>query len=212
MAENFRFHSTYPFAASEIQKLGRILSFKTEQAAMVEAGNKYFETEWRKVPTHQGGFLLDGGVHFVAGIRTLLGVEAAPRCLSAYTAQLQGHLPPVDTIYSVWRTRSGVVGSFSSSFGTTFKGLSYDVACEKGTVSVAGKKVVVKDVEGKVVVEKEFPEQGSGVTPEVAAWAEGIVAGKANASQSPEEGLADLELVEGMLKSGGRTVELKYQL
>lgn len=31
----------------------------------VSPGNKYYETEWRKKPGYQGGFLLDGGVHFV---------------------------------------------------------------------------------------------------------------------------------------------------
>lgn len=43
---------------------------------------------------------------------------------------------------------------------------------------------------------------GSGVKAEVKAWAEGIEAGNENALQSPAAALADLELLEAMLKSG----------
>jgi len=37
----------------------------------VNPGDKYFETSWRKTPDYQGGLLLDGGVHFVAGLRKI---------------------------------------------------------------------------------------------------------------------------------------------
>lgn len=43
---------------------------------------------------------------------------------------------------------------------------------------------------------------GSGVKAEVKAWAEGIETGVENAQQSPAEALADLELLEAMIKSG----------
>ena len=88
---------------------------------MVEGG-KYFETEyvelpgpetsntdfisWRKVPTHQGGFLLDGGVHFTAGLRLLLGPDNPLVSISAHTSQMQEHLPPVDSIEATAKVRS----------------------------------------------------------------------------------------------------------
>ena len=99
------------------------------------------------------------------------------------------------------------------SFGTTFTGSSYNVACEKGTVTISGNRVIIKLTDGKTT-EKEFPEQGSGVPPEVAAWAESLVNGKPNSGQSPEEALADLEILEKMLRSGeghGKTESLQYQ-
>ena len=173
--------------------------------------NVTIETDWRKKPTHQGGFLLDGGVHFVAGIRCLLGPSAAPKSISAYTALLQPHLPPVDTVYSIWLTKSGIPGTFSMSFGTTFSGLTYNVACEKGVVTVSGKTVTLQET-GKQPIEKRFPEQGSGVKAEVAAWAESLVAGKPDSRQSPEEALADLEILEKMLHSDGKSEILQYQI
>jgi predicted dehydrogenase len=175
------------------------------------------ETPWRKKPEYQGGFLLDGGVHFVAGTRLLLGEEAKPSALSAYTTLLQEHLPPVDTVDSIWQTKSGVSGTFSVSFGTTLSGSEYTVACEKGSVTIVRSKVTVREGEEKdgKVTEKDFPEEGSGVKAEVKAWAESIVAGKSNPGQSPEQALADLELLEKMLKSGeakGKAESLEYQV
>lgn len=175
------------------------------------------ETAWRQKPEYQGGFLLDGGVHFVAGTRLLLGEEARPASLTAYTTLLQQHLPPVDTVNSVWQTKTGVSGTFSVSFGTTLSGSEYVVACEKGSVTVGFKKVTVRlgeEKEDKATV-TEFKEEGSGVKEEVAAWAEGIANGTRNPRQSPEEALADLEILEKMLTSGesqGKPEGLQYQI
>lgn len=117
----------------------------------------------------------------------------------------------------MWHTKSGVSGTFSVSFGTTLSGSEYTVACENGSVTVEGDKVIVRqgeESEGKFT-EKEFKAQGNGVKEEVAVWAKSIADGKPNPRQSPVEALADLELVEKMLKSGegqGKTESLQFQM
>lgn len=166
------------------------------------------ETEWRKTPTHQGGFLLDGGVHFTAGLRLLLGPSNPLATLSAQTSQLQPHLPPVDTVDAVLKTEHGATGTFSVSFGTSFKGSEWSIACKKGVVSVSGSKVTVGEDT------KDVEDEKTGVPPEVRKWGDALKAGKANERQIPEEALADLELLEGMLKSGeagGEKIGLKLQ-
>jgi predicted dehydrogenase len=172
------------------------------------------ETAWRKKPAYQGGFLLDGGVHFIAAIRQLLGSAALPTSVVAHTSLLQQHLPPVDTVDSVWTTKSGATGTFSVSFGTTFApGGEYAIACERGTVTVTRGKVTVE--ENKETKVSEFPDERSGVKPEIIAWAESIVAGQANEAQSPEQALADLEILEKLLKSGeskGKVEILQHQI
>ena len=60
VAENQRYLNDFHQAAEEIAKSGRILGFRVRVEFLVDGG-KYYETEWRKVPTHQGGFLLDAG-------------------------------------------------------------------------------------------------------------------------------------------------------
>ena len=166
---------------------------------------RMIETAWRKTPEYQGGFLLDGGVHTLAAIRLLLGQEAAPTSLSAYTSLLQKHLPPHDTINSIWKLKSGVSGTIAMSFGSTYTTKDISVSGEKGSVTIANDKIVVRKFEnGKQEVVKEIDAvwKDFGVTNEVQAWAKSLENGKQDERQSPEQALADLELLEGMLVSG----------
>ena len=201
VAENFRYLESFVYASEQLKSLGRLLSFRSRVSMFAAKGGKYYETPWRKVPEYQGGFLLDGGVHFVAGTRLLLeGAGEKVNRLSAFTAQLQEHLPPVDTMHATLQVGSGASGTLSVSFGTTDTGSEYFFAAEKGTVTVLrGKVVVTKDGKSE---EEDFPEEGSGVKQEVKAWAEGLAQGKPNARQSPEEALEDLKILEAALKSG----------
>lgn len=163
---------------------------------------------WRKVPTHQGGFLLDGGVHFTAALRLMLGKDNPLVSISAHSALLQEHLPPVDTVEATAKSKKGAVGTISISFGTTAKGSEWTVAAENGFVSISKNKVTIDD---KV---EEIEDERTGVPPEVRAWGEALAAGRVNEQQSPEEALADLELIEAMLRSGehdGAPVKLQYQ-
>jgi len=217
VAENIRFFESYQYASQEIAKLGRILGFTVTVWGNVKTDNRYYNTPWRTKPEYQGGFLLDGGVHSVAGLRLLLGETAKPTALTAFTTLLREHLPPVDTVNSVWHTKTGISGTFSMSFGTTLSGNEFTVACEKGSVTLARGKVTVRQGEqsdNKSSV-KEFNDEGNGVKQEVKAWAESITDGKPNPHQSPEQALADVEILEKMLKSGeghGKTESLQFQV
>ena len=209
IAENLRFFASYDYAAEQLSQLGRLLGFRMRVQNLVQPGAKYYETAWRKKPEYQGGFLLDGGVHFIAATRLVLeGAKAKPVKLSAFSAQLQEHLPPVDTVNAAVLLNDGTSGTISMSFGTTFSGSEYAFAAEKGTVTVTrGKVTVVRD--GKEEV-KEF-DDGSGVKQEIAAWGEALSAGKPHPKQSGEEALRDLKVLEAILRSGeqgGAPVEL----
>ncbi|KIW87520.1 uncharacterized protein Z519_11843 [Cladophialophora bantiana CBS 173.52] len=207
VAENIRYTNSFIRAAEVVETKGRQLTFRCRLQTLVQGG-KYFETEWRKSPTHQGGFLLDGGVHFTAGLRMMMGKDNPLVTLSAHSAQLQEHLPPVDTVEATAKSKKGAVGTISISFGTTHKGSEWAVGCEKGSVSLSGNKVTYDDKTEEVKDEK------TGVPGEVRAWGEALAAGKVNERQSPEEALADLELIEAMLQSGkqgGVPFKLEYQ-
>ena len=103
----------------------------------------------------------------------------------------------------------------SISVGTTYKGTEVSVACESGVVEILDFRDGKVRVCGKEEVwENEGGERG--VAREVRVWGERIVEvrgkeGEEDARQSPEEALADLELIEAMLKSGGGEVVLRYQ-
>lgn len=147
-------------------------------------------------------------MHFTAALRLMLGPENPLVSLSANTTQLQEHLPPVDTIDATAKAKNGATGTISISFGTTFKGIEWTVACAGGVVTVAGDKVTIGDKT------EEIQNERSGVPPEVRAWGEALAAGKFNERQSPEEALADLEIIEASLRSGeqgGKAIALECQ-
>ena len=128
--------------------------------------------------------------------------------LSAHTAQLQPHLPPVDTIEAVAKAKNGAVGTITISFGTTQKGKVCAVGCEKGYASVSGSTVTAAEQSW------EIEDERSGVPPEIRAWGKALAEGREEAGLKPEEALADLELIEAALRSGeegGKAVVLKYQ-
>ena len=227
IAEQFRYYAAYAHGAKKVKEFGKVLGLRVRMQTCIQPGMKYYETEWRKKPEYNGGFLLDGGVHFIAGIRRLLSDSGRKvKRLSAFTTQLQDYLPPVDTVDATFQLDNGSTGTFSVSFGTTFSGAEWSVACENGTVSVDRTIVTstpkggeqktedIKDDVGEAETVKENHVPIGSVVPEVYAWAQSLKSGKWDARQSAEEGLADLEILEAMLKSGenkGQTIELKYQ-
>lgn len=75
----------------------------------------------RKIPDYEGGFLLDGGVHFVAGLRYMLAAVGEDiKSLAAFTSLQQKKLAPVDTVHGIASTLNGS-GTLCISFGTEFK-------------------------------------------------------------------------------------------
>lgn len=142
----------------------------------------------------------------VAGLRSVLGSAEHITTVSAQSQQLRDYLPPVDTVDAVVQTGSGATGVVSLSWGSLFNDNIFEFACEKGVVKMHFDGVMVNDVDNHI----EF--DGKGVVPEVAEFATAISNGRpVENRQSPEQALADLELLEQMLQSGERRGE-KMQL
>ncbi|KAF3930742.1 hypothetical protein ABW19_dt0210189 [Dactylella cylindrospora] len=210
VAENFRYMPTFEYAKQQLEGFGRILTFHVEALQYVAPGGDYIETAWRKIPQYQGGFCLDGGVHFTAGLRKLVGADQISQ-LASFTNLAHPHLLPIDTITSTIKLKSGACGTFALSFGSTsHKQFEWLIVCEGGSVKVGeGGKVTVKKV-GEEEVVKEFG-WNSGVKGEVKAFAEAVARSKGNEIQSPELAVGDLEMIEKMLKSGeegGKPLEI----
>lgn len=89
----------------------------------------------------------------------------------------------------------------------------YSFAFEKGSVIVVDNRVTIEIAGEKTV--HDLPDEGSGVRKEIEAFAQSIVEGKAHPDQTPEQALADLEVLEKMLRSGedhGKSQDLQYQI
>ncbi|KAK0707953.1 oxidoreductase-like protein [Lasiosphaeris hirsuta] len=207
VAENFRFIESLDYAAAKVSGFGgKVATFRLQKYGFVRAEDKYFNTAWRKVPEYQGGFLLDGGVHFVAALRLLLAAGGQEiKQLACFSALLEERLLPVDTVNAVAVTQDGKSGTIAMTFGTEFKsGFEIEVVTTKGAVTWTPTSVrtATNTASGERVEEiKEF-EYSSGVKQEVVAFGQAIQAGKANPLQTPAEALKDLEILQGLLKSG----------
>jgi predicted dehydrogenase len=131
----------------------------------------------------------------MAGIRQLLAAQPGNEIarLSAFTTQLRDYLPPVDTADVIFKTKSGITGTFQLSVGTSLRADAWTVACENGWVKVEGSEVTV--VRDNTETKISIPNERTGVPPEVRAWGDALAKKSVRQEQEPEAALADLELV-----------------
>ncbi|KAL5001051.1 hypothetical protein BDV10DRAFT_25915 [Aspergillus recurvatus] len=206
VAENFRFLQPIVYGVEQLKRLGGIVtSFQISVHDLIQDGNPYYATEWRKNPEYPGGFILDAGVHFLAGLREFLGaVDDSIIKVAAFGTQIQPHLPPVDTISGVLLLKSDISGTINFSYATEFKNnFLIEVVTTNGSVSMtpAGVTVVERGTDGQKVEKTEGFEPSTGVAIEVEAFGRSIVDRKGNAKLACEEALLDLRIVEALLRS-----------
>lgn len=232
VAENYRYMQSLQLAESKLRAIGGdLVSFSLVSNKFVRPDGNYFNTSWRKNPTHPGGFLLDGGIHYIAALRSLLGATkggAEKNKITKVTgtmAQLLEILPPADTIRNIAFTEGGVTGVVTMSFGTEFgPPLDISVTTTEGMVTWRMKSVTVatrnsenqfephQEVLDCSEVNPQFPaDEHTGVKAEFAAFAASIPSGKntVDPRQSPTEALADLVLLEAMFETGAAGGEPK---
>ncbi|RAL04788.1 60S ribosomal eL32 domain-containing protein [Aspergillus ibericus CBS 121593] len=193
VAENYRFLSKYRRVAEEARKLGPVREFKVSVKTLIKPGSKYHQTEWRRNPAYRGGFVLDGGIHVVAGLRLILGKEDALAAVSAMLSLQQEHLAPVDTVDAAVKTKSGATGTVYLSYGAAENETVFEFKCDKGVVSLNLDRVTA---DGESF---DVPYEGRGVNYELAAFVESIRQGELEEGLRPEEAMADLEIMEGMI-------------
>lgn len=107
----------------------------------------------------------------MAGLRDLLASQPRNEIarVSAFTIQLQEHLPPVEAANVVIRTKSDITGSFQISVGTTLREDSWISASEKGSVRVEGsfnESKVTVSCDGRDFTQT-IKNERTGVPPEV---------------------------------------------
>ena len=171
---------------------------------LLARANRGFFTR-RQKPDYQGGFILDGGIHYVAALRCLL--EAAGQSIStvrASTSLIKADLAPVDTLNAHMTTANKRKGTFNLSYGSKFRrDCQIRIVMTTGAVAVSPSEVTISTNDKRTTQEKtyRFP-PGSGVRKEVAAFAESIHTEEPNPKASPEQAYYDLKLLQGMLESG----------
>ncbi|KAI9036533.1 Gfo/Idh/MocA family protein [Aspergillus affinis] len=233
VAENWRYLDSLHYVRQLVPQLGRLSQFRTlvyinvgpEWSFARYFGKRFFlspdiylewtltdrqrsatDTTWRHEAQYQGGYLLDVGIHFLAGTRYLLGDERIAR-VAAFTRGVSPSIPPLDTLDAILQAESGLQGSVQIALGSSQPGAGWTVVGEHGYITATEVSVTSK-IHGREDV-KDFTADLLAVPPEVRAWGEAIAKGTPNAQQAPEQGLADLELIEAMLRSASQQGQLQ---
>ncbi|KAK7261578.1 hypothetical protein RIF29_27892 [Crotalaria pallida] len=218
VAENYRFEPGLVEAKKLIADIGEMMSVQVIIEGSMNSSNPYFSSSWRRNFT--GGFILDMGVHFIAGLRMLVGCEVVS--VSAFTSHVDLSLPPPDNISSVFHLENGSSGAFvmvvsSRTPKTLWRvvGLNGTVQIERGFQGQHGYLVSVYGAEG-LTKSLFFP--FSGVTEELKAFVSDVSKSTikkeglsvAEPRLSFIEGARDVAVLEAMLESGARKGELVH--
>ncbi|CAK9440017.1 uncharacterized protein LODBEIA_P41170 [Lodderomyces beijingensis] len=132
--ENWSFrHAIHILQKEILPQLGDVIGFTYHATGPWNENNKYLATGWRLKPEHIGGFLSDGGVHQLALLTDVLGDVAS---VSALTKQVQEQSGTDDILFSTFKLKSGVIGTFTygSAFGATDKSTFFTIFGTKGSV------------------------------------------------------------------------------
>lgn len=154
---------------------------------------------------------MDSCIHFVAILRYLLAANGQRvDVTSTYTKLLDPALPPIDSVFSLLQTDQGVSGQFSFSLGIpSLDGITYEIVTDQGNVVIDGPAVVTttgtptSGGSSSKLTDKRYEDAMTFGVPEEFAAFEALLQGKELDSRiSVEEALADLRLLETMVRSG----------
>ncbi|KAK2993085.1 hypothetical protein RJ640_029791 [Escallonia rubra] len=224
VAENYRFEPSFVESKKLLSEIGDMMSVQVIIEGSMNSSNPYFSSSWRRNFT--GGFVLDMGVHFIAGLRMLVGCEITR--VSATTSHVDLSLPPPDSISSLFQLENGCSGVFVmvvSSRSPKASGIViWRVVGLKGTLQVErgnkdGRHGYLVSLYGADGQSRTSFYPFSGVTEELKAFLHDISQAtykksryEADPRSSYVEGARDIAVLEAMLESGmkqGAPVQVK---
>ncbi|KAK3015478.1 hypothetical protein RJ639_005783 [Escallonia herrerae] len=213
VAENYRFEPSFVESKKLLSEIGDMMSVQVIIEGSMNSSNPYFSSSWRRNFT--GGFVLDMGVHFIAGLRMLVGCEITS--VSATTSHVDLTLPPPDSISSLFQLENGCSGVFVMVVIWRLVGLKGTLQVERGNED--GRHGYLVSLYGADGQSRSSFYPFSGVTEELKAFLHDISQAtykksryQADPRSSYVEGARDIAVLEAMLESGmkqGAPVQVK---
>jgi predicted dehydrogenase len=158
------------------------------------------DSPWRQKPDYQGGFVLDGGVHNVAGLRYVTGQEIVET--KGFSAQFATHMEPIDTVASAVRFEKGAIGTVVMSWSSAKEDNETIFVGTEGSVVVLPGKVRLVGKDQKVLEEKAFKSES--IKDEIESYLKAIKSGKAEERASAVQAYNDLAAIESIIQGGGK--------
>lgn len=216
VAENYRFEPAFTESNKMLAEIGDIVNIQVIVEGSMNSSNPYFSSSWRR--NFFGGFIIDMGVHFVAGLRMLVGCEVAS--VSSLTSHVDMTLPPPDNISALFQLKNGCSGVFVMVVSSRSPKIVWRVVGLNGTLQVErgnkdgkhGYSVSIYKADGQ---SKSFFYPFSGVAEELKTFLSDISLShqkeqqmgrglKGEPRMSYVEGCRDIAVLEAMLESGNK--------
>ncbi|XP_020692040.1 uncharacterized protein LOC110106459 [Dendrobium catenatum] len=220
VAENYRFEPAFVECRKLINDIGEMMNIQVIVESSMNSSNPYFSSSWRR--NFNGGFILDMGVHFIAGLRMLVGCEIAT--VSAIARHVDTNLPPPDNLCSLFQLENGCAGVFVMAVSSPSPKIYWRVDGTKGTLQIErgiengrhGYTVLFNTTDG--LCERAF-HPFSGVHEELKAFVHDIKQAtnkytttrpEAEPRSSYLEGVRDVAVLEAMLESSSKNGALTH--
>ncbi|XP_057953533.1 dehydrogenase FPY6 isoform X2 [Malania oleifera] len=213
VGENYRFEPAFVEGKKLMTDVGDIMSIQVIVEGSMNSSNPYFSSSWRRNFT--GGFILDMGVHFIAGLRMLVGSEISS--VSALTSHVDTTLPPPDSISSSFQLENRCSGVFVMVVSAKSPKIQWRVVGLKGTLQIErgskdGRHGYLVSLDGVDGQNKTSFYPFSGVTEELKIFIHDISQAtlkvvlngsyEAEPRSSFAEGARDVAVLDAMLESG----------
>ncbi len=176
VAENYRYHPVFKKAKEMIEsgRIGEPYSVFWDNFVTMDSRNKYAKTDWRLNHQYPGGFITDGGVHYIAVLRDIFGEV---RSGVAFTRSVNPEIGKIDSMSFQFVSERGVNGVFNTYYSANGYNVNRLIILGKtGTIVVEGKKIVLKR-DGKPDLE-EVIETDGGYQAEFEDFYDAIVNGR----------------------------------
>ncbi|MQL94472.1 hypothetical protein Taro_027128 [Colocasia esculenta] len=132
LAENYRFEPAFVESRKLMKNIGEMMNIQVIVEGSMNSSNPYFSSSWRR--KLHGGFILDMGVHFIAGLRMVAGCEIST--VSAVTCYVDTSLPPPDNICALFQLENGCPGVFVMTVSSPSPKIHWRFVGSKGTLQV----------------------------------------------------------------------------
>jgi len=210
IAENYCYEPYFKEAKKYIEegKIGSIRVVVTNAFSFMSVESPYFNTQWRRDPKYVGGYLLDGGVHIIAGLRLLVGdIEI----LSGYAKLFREEIGigPTDSLACSFKCKNGALGTLALSYAcnntvASFKEHApplYTIVGDKGTLFVSRDKLelLITDETGKTQSIKPNltrKDNQTAIEEELNYFVESILTKSPSLLYSPQQALQDVLFIE----------------
>ncbi|XP_030526666.1 uncharacterized protein YMR315W [Rhodamnia argentea] len=217
VAENYRFEPAFVECKKLLPDIGEMMNVQVIVEGSMNSSNPYFSSSWRR--NFAGGFMLDMGVHFIAGLRMLVGCEITS--VSATTTHVDLTLPPPDILSSSFQLDNGCSGVFVMIVSSKSPKIFWRVVGLKGTLQLErgsqdGRHGYLATLYGADGRSKSTFYSFNGVTEELKAFINDIsnMTLKKESGYEAEprcsylEGARDVAVLEAMLESGHKCGEV----